>query len=41
MFPKYLVDLHGLDLARVSDMRTSAQINQGPTSNRDSEITQQ
>lgn len=31
-----LVDLHGLDLACVSDVGTSAQVNQGPTSNRDS-----
>lgn len=29
----YLVDFHGLDFARVSDMWTSAQVNQGPTSN--------
>lgn len=27
----YLVDLQGLDLARVPDMRTSAQVDQGST----------
>lgn len=29
---KYLVDLHGLDLACMSDMWTSAQVDQGSTS---------
>lgn len=29
----YLIDFHGLDLACVSDMGTSAQVNQGPTPN--------
>lgn len=32
----YLVDLHGLDLASVPDMGTSAQVDQGPASNQDS-----
>lgn len=32
-FPTYLVDLHSFDLACMSDMGTSAQVNQGPTSN--------
>lgn len=39
VFSMYLVDLHGLDLACVSYMGTSAQVNQGPTSNQNLNMT--
>lgn len=35
-YSNYLIDLHSLDLACMPDMGTSAQVNQWPTSNKDS-----